>query len=276
MKIGYHSVVALAYELEVEGVTIDKAEKDNALDYIQGCHMLIPGLEDALEGMEEGTEFDVKVAPADGYGEYDPKSSFDIPKSSFEVDGKLREDLLREGRIVPMLNSAGEVCHAQVVKVGDDKVTVDFNHPLAGKTLHFTGTVVSVREATKKELDEGLHGEFLPQEHHCCHHGEGGCHGGHHGEGCCHGGGEHHDGCCHGEGPCGNGEHHEGGCGCGNENCHCEEGECHCNDGECTCGEGECHCNENGCNCADGECHCGDDAPKGECHCGGSNCHCND
>ncbi|MBQ3941660.1 MAG: peptidylprolyl isomerase, partial [Bacteroidales bacterium] len=72
--------------------------------------------------------------------------------------------------------------------------TMDFNHPMAGKTLHFTGKVESVREATEKELREGLHGEYLPPEEGCGH-----CHGE------CH---KDEDGCCHGEGEC------KEGCGC--------------------------------------------------------------
>ena len=224
MKIEAMKVVAISYEVEAEGEVVDRATEQKPLDYIQGMHMIIPKLEATLEGMDEGQAFDCTIAPEDAYGEYDLSKVFDIPKNSFEVNGKLREDLLEAGRFIPMLNSAGEVCHGMVVEVKDDKVTMDFNAPMAGKTLHFTGKVISVRDATEKELTEGLHGEFLPQEEGCHRHG--GCCGkhGHHGdgEGCCHGEG-HGDGeCCHnGEGH-GDGEccHHGDGEGC----CHHHEG----------------------------------------------------
>ena len=224
MKIEAMKVVAISYEVETEGEVVDRATEQKPLDYIQGMHMIIPKLEATLEGMDEGHAFDCTIAPEDAYGEYDLSKVFDIPKNSFEVNGKLREDLLEAGRFIPMLNSAGEVCHGMVVEVKDDKVTMDFNAPMAGKTLHFTGKVISVRDATEKELTEGLHGEFLPQEEGCHRHG--GCCGkhGHHGdgEGCCHGEG-HGDGeCCHnGEGH-GDGEccHHGDGEGC----CHHHEG----------------------------------------------------
>ena len=200
MKIEAMKVVAISYEVETEGEVVDRATEEKPLDYIQGMHLIIPKLEATLEGMDEGQAFDCTIAPEDAYGEYDLSKVFDIPKSSFEVNGKLREELLEVGRFIPMLNSAGEVCHGMVVEVKDDKVTMDFNAPMAGKTLHFTGKVISVRDATEKELTEGLHGEFLPQEEGCHRHG--GCCGkhGHHGEGegCCHGEG-HGDGegCCH-------------------------------------------------------------------------------
>lgn len=220
MKIEAMKVVAISYEVEVEGEVVDRATEEKPLDYIQGMRMIIPMLEAELEGKEEGEAFSCTIPPEDAYGEYDQSKVFDIPKSSFEVNGKLREDLLEAGKFIPMLNSAGEVCHGMVVEVKDDKVTMDFNAPMAGKTLHFTGKVIAVRDATEKELTEGLHGEFLPHEG--CHR-HGGCHGHHDGEGCCHGEGHGNgEGCCHGEG------HHEDGEGC----CHGGHGEGCCHKGE--------------------------------------------
>ena len=203
MKIEAMKVVAISYEVEVEGKVVDRATEEKPLDYIQGMRMIIPKLEAALEGKEEGETFSCTVLPEDAYGEYDLSKVFDIPKSSFEFKGKLREDLMEVGKYVPMLNSAGEVCHGMVVAVKDDKVTMDFNAPMAGKTLNFKGKVLSVRNATEKELTEGLHGEFLPPEEGChgCH---GGCGGRHEDGECCREDGE----CCHkgeGEGCC---QHH--------------------------------------------------------------------
>ena len=204
MIIEKNKVVVLTYRAFSEGQIIDQAPEDRPLDYIQGFHMLIPKFEEELEGKAEGDTFEFEVRPEEGYGAYDPKHRFDIPKDSFRVNGELREDLLVAGRVIPMLNGAGEVCMAQIIEIKDEDVTVDFNHPMAGKTLLFSGRVLSVREATEQELKEGLHGEFLPPEaHHCHRHGKGGCH--HEdGEGCC--GGQGGDGCRHGEGGC---CHHE-------------------------------------------------------------------
>lgn len=228
MKAEKNKVVVLSYELEAEGKVVDSATPQNPFDYIHGTKTIIPKLEETLEGLEEGAEFVCSIAPGDAYGEYDLKKVFDIPKDTFVINGELREDLLKVGAYIPLLNSAGDVCQAMVMEVKESSVTMDFNPPMAGKTLNFKGKVLSVRDATPKELLEGLHGEFLPEEEcGCCghhhHHGEGECHHGH-GEGC-HGHGHGHGGHCHHD-------HEEGGC------CHeHEEGCCH-GHGD---GDGCCH-----------------------------------
>ena len=204
MKITQNAVVEFSYELEVDGQVVDHTTKEKPLDYIHGTGSLLPKLEAHIEGMEAGDKFEITLAPADGYGEVDPQRIIDLPKAAFEVNGEVREDLLVPGNTIPMMNSMGEVIPGVVLEVTADSVKMDLNHQMAGKTLHFTGEIVSVREATEKELTDGLHGEYV----HSCGCGGGGCHGG----GC-------HGGECGGhEGECGGcGSDHEGECGCG---CH--------------------------------------------------------
>lgn len=197
MKIGQNAVVEFCYELEVDGQIVDRTTKERPLDYIHGTGSLLPKLEAHIEGMEPGAQFDITLSPADGYGEIDPNRIIDLPKAAFEVNGEVREDLLVPGNTIPMMNSMGGVIPGVVLEVSEDSVKMDLNHQMAGKTLHFTGEVLTVREATEKELTEGLHGEFV----HSC--GCGGCHGG---DGECGG--------CEG-GHCG--EEHGSDCGCG---CH--------------------------------------------------------
>lgn len=201
MRIEQNKVVAVAYCLTVEGKVIDQSPEGQPLEYIHGTHMMIAGFEKGLEGHEPGDKFGIEVSPEEGYGTVNPQLRFDIPKSSFMVGDVLREDLLKIGTIVPMFNSTGHVVQGTVAEVKEETVTMDFNHQLAGKHLHFDVEVVSVRDASQKELDEGLHGEYLPleeeEEHHCCHgKGKGHCHK-HEGDGeCCHKGAEEHDCCC--------------------------------------------------------------------------------
>ena len=195
MKIEQNKVVEFCYELEVDGQIVDKTTKERPLDYIHGTGSLLPKLEAHIEGMEPGAKFDVILAPVDAYGEVDPSRIIDLPKAAFEVNGEIREDLLVPGNTIPMMNSMGGVIPGVVLEVSAESVKMDLNHQMAGKTLHFTGEVLTVREATEKELTEGLHGEYV----HTC--GCGGCHG--HGEGECGG--------CEG-GHCSDGD--DCGCGC--------------------------------------------------------------
>ncbi|MBO4264189.1 MAG: FKBP-type peptidyl-prolyl cis-trans isomerase [Bacteroidales bacterium] len=194
-------VVALSYQLEVEGKIADSAPADAPLEYIHGAGMLLPRFEEEVAGTEAGQTFDFILSAEEGYGTYHPEYKIDIPLAAFEVDGQVRSELLAVGRTLPMLNTAGQVVQGTVAAIKADAVTMDFNHPMAGKTLHFTGKVERLREATEKELTEGLHGEFLPQEGCCGCHGEeeGACCGHGKGEGaCCHGEEKSEEGCCHG------------------------------------------------------------------------------
>ena len=202
MKIEKNKVIEFSYELEVDGEIVDRTTQERPLDYIHGTGSLLPKLEEHIEGMEPGDEFEITISPADGYGEVEQDRIIDLPKAAFEVNGEIREDLLVPGNTIPMLNSMGGVIPGVVLEVNGDTVKMDLNHRMAGKTLHFKGKVLSVREATEKELTEGLHGEYA----HSC--GCGGC------------GGHGHDSGC----GCGDD------CGCGEgSNCGCGEGNCGCN-----------------------------------------------
>ena len=198
MKIEKDKVVVLTYELTVDGKVADKATEERPLDYIHGNNMLLQKFEQELEGKEPGDSFEFTLTPDEGYGEFDETRLVELSKQAFTIDGKVMEEFLVVGKVIPMMNQDGNVVQGVVHEVKDSSVVMDFNHPMAGKTLCFTGSILSVREATEKELTEGLHGEFLPMEdrpHHC--HGKG-----HGNGGCCHGEG-HGDGeCCHGEGKC--------------------------------------------------------------------------
>ncbi len=183
MKIQKNKVVAVSYELEVEGKTADKAGSDAPLEYIHGTGMLLPKFEAALDGKVAGDPFEFRLSPEEGYGTYNPNYLVQLPMEAFIIDGRTATELLVVGRTLPMLNSEGQVVQGTIAAVGEKTVTMDFNHPMAGKTLHFTGKVEAVREATEKELTEGLHGEYLPKEG-CGHCHKGGCHDGDCGGGC--------------------------------------------------------------------------------------------
>jgi FKBP-type peptidyl-prolyl cis-trans isomerase SlyD len=144
-------VVSLDYTLRLDdGQVIDSSEGDEALQFLQGQGQIIPGLEQALYGMTVGEEKEVEVAPADGYGESDPDAYQMVPNDVFPADLELNEGLgLR------MRNEAGEPVEAYVADIRPEGVLLDFNHPLAGKTLFFQVKIADLRPGTSEELAHG-------------------------------------------------------------------------------------------------------------------------
>lgn len=176
MKASENKVVSLIYQLEVGGEIKDSCTKENPLEFIMGAGTLLPKFEANVNGKEPGDKFDFTLSPKEGYGEYDLEAVVELPKKIFAIDGKVNEDILFEGNVIPMMTNDGRVVQGSVKSISDTAVTMDFNHSLAGATLHFTGELTAVRDATEKELAEGLHGELA---HHCggnCSECGGGCH----------------------------------------------------------------------------------------------------
>ena len=107
-------------------------------------------LKSYLEGLEEGDRFSFSIAPEEAYGQYDEERIIDLPKTIFEVDGEIDEEVLFEGNMVPMMDTDGNRLMGFFTNIGDDMVTMDFNHPLAGETMYFEGTVIGVRCNTRR------------------------------------------------------------------------------------------------------------------------------
>jgi len=176
MTIQDEKVVSLTYTLKVDGQVKDQATEENPLEFIFGLGYLLPKFEEYILGKSVGDSFEFVLSPAEGYGVYDAEAVIELPKHIFEIDGKIQEQLLIPGNVIPMMNQAGGVIPGKVVEVGAEHVKMDFNHDLAGKELHFTGKVTGIREATEKELTDGLHGERAAQGcTHDCSSCSGGC-----------------------------------------------------------------------------------------------------
>jgi FKBP-type peptidyl-prolyl cis-trans isomerase SlyD len=143
-------VVSLAYTLKVAGEILDEAGREDPLLYLHGHKNIVPGLERALTGMKVGETKAVVIAPKDGYGEYNEDDVEIVPRSEFPD-----EIPVEEGVEILVEDDEGEEVSATIVEVTKDKVTLDFNHPLAGKELHFEITVVDLRAATEEELEHG-------------------------------------------------------------------------------------------------------------------------
>lgn len=144
---------------------------------------VIAPLERALDGMEEGGDFDVVAKSDEAFGPYDPEQIAELDRDIFLVDGKFDADIIKKGAAVPMMTADGFRITGIVLDVTDDKVKMDFNHPLAGKDIRFKGKVTLVRNATPEELQPAQGCGCGCDHSDCGDHGSDGCGCG---DGCCH------------------------------------------------------------------------------------------
>jgi len=112
--------------------------------------MMLPKFEEYLNGLAAGATYGFELSAADGYGEKDPSAITELPLDMF---GDMEKPAV--GAILPLQDNQGHQFRAVVTAISETVVTVDLNHPMAGKDLHFTGTIISVREATADELAHG-------------------------------------------------------------------------------------------------------------------------
>jgi FKBP-type peptidyl-prolyl cis-trans isomerase SlyD len=167
MTIEAQKVVSVHYTLTegtAEGQLVESTSGREPLSFIYGVGMMIPDFEKNLMGMKQGDTFAFGIKAANAYGEYDDTALVEIPMSAFEMDGKIPEGLLAVGNMLPLTDQNGNHFEGMVAWVGLDKVKVDFNHPMAGVDLFFSGHVDAVRDADPTELAHGhVHG---PDGHH--------------------------------------------------------------------------------------------------------------
>lgn len=151
MKIANESVVSIHYTLtDDDGAVLDSSDGRDPLRYLHGAGNIIPGLETALEGSVEGDAKKVTVSPQDGYGEHDKELVQALPRNMFTGIDKIEAGMEFQAQ-----SPTGEAQFVVVKEVTEDTVTVDGNHALAGKTLHFDVKVEEVREATDEEKEHG-------------------------------------------------------------------------------------------------------------------------
>jgi len=186
--IKLNDVVAMEYML-VDADTkevVDSNEGHDPLEFIIGMGHIIPGLESQMMGLAKNEKADIYVKADEAYGAYNEEAIQTLPKEQFAGIE------LKEGMTLYGSGDDGQTVQVRVKSFNDDEVTIDYNHPMAGKNLMFTITVVDVRAATEEELATGVVGGLA------------------HGGGCCGGGscGSHDHGDDHGEKECCGGEKH--------------------------------------------------------------------
>lgn len=144
-------VVTLDYTLTLDnGEVADTTKGGMPLRFLTGQGQLLPAFEDALVGLAAGDETRLTLSPEDGYGEYDEDAFEEVPLDQFPTT-----EQIEPGMTIGVQDSSGEMFEATVSEMHDDVVVLDFNHPLAGETLHFQVKVLDVRAATADELAHG-------------------------------------------------------------------------------------------------------------------------
>ncbi len=133
--------VSIEYSLALEDKSVvDTNVGSEPLTFSQGAGRLLPALEIALEGMRVGEGKQVTVAPDEGYGPVDGNAFIELDKEQFS------QDELKIGTVLESLNSDGKPIYAQVAEIKEKTILLDFNHPLAGKTLYFDIKILDIRE----------------------------------------------------------------------------------------------------------------------------------
>lgn len=165
MKIEKNSFVSIDYLIRLgEDETYPPNGQPEEISFCMGWGAMPPGLEEAMIGLKAGDQKMVYLAAEQAYGEFDPELVMEVPCSDFAPDVELNPGLVFETE-----NDEGHTVYFIIQEVKDDKVNIDFNHPLAGKALEITFTVRQVREATQEDLE-------AHQSCSCSECGEGGAH----------------------------------------------------------------------------------------------------
>jgi len=166
MQVDKQKVVSVNYRLTTSDNDfatedlVEETESQRPFVFIQGSGGLLEEFEQNLHGLKSGDGFDFIIKSQNGYGDLSDDNVTKIPMEAFVADGEeLDTEVVCVGNFIPMTDSEGNQLQGLVVAVAEEYIVMDFNHPLAGKDLHFKGTVADVREASAEELAHGhVHG----------------------------------------------------------------------------------------------------------------------
>jgi FKBP-type peptidyl-prolyl cis-trans isomerase SlyD len=155
MKIENNKMVSLIYELregDSEGRILETLNENRPLTFVYGTGRLLPFFESNIIALANGDLFAFTLKAEVAYGERREDMIIDVPVSIFETDGKINEEICYVGNEVPMMDTKGNPLNGVINEITATYVKMDFNHPMAGLDLFFTGKIVDVRDATDHEL----------------------------------------------------------------------------------------------------------------------------
>lgn len=193
MENNKHRLIIVSYELysveNGEEQLLEKTEEMQPMQLYTGCDMALPAFEQEIAKFEKDADFEFSLTKEQAYGDHDASSVLALDKATFSPNGVFDAENIYEDAIVPLQNEEGQRFLGKVLEVSEEKVTIDLNHPLAGKDLLFRGHVLENREVSEEEVKD-----FFEQmnQHHC----GGGCGGGCGSDCGCGGHEEDGEGCC--------------------------------------------------------------------------------
>ena len=151
MQVTKDKVVSFHYTLTLDsGDVVDSSSGKAPLSFLVDSGQIIPGLEKEMLGLEVGDKKSVKVQPEEGYGLSEEQLIQTIERN--QIPDSLE---LKVGEMLRGQSEDGQVVEGKVVFIDDQKVKIDFNHPLANQVLNFDVEIVDVRDATAEELSHG-------------------------------------------------------------------------------------------------------------------------
>lgn len=160
-KENMNKYIAVSYKLFMsmsgeKPVLVEEAIEGDPFIFVSALGMTLDAFEAQIVPLNVGDNFDFTLAPNDAYGEYEKEGRIALPRTAFSEDGKLDSRFIYKGAVVPLNNPDGARFNGTIVDIDEEKVTVDLNHPLAGKSLNFVGKVLVTREATNEEVRDAL------------------------------------------------------------------------------------------------------------------------
>lgn len=148
MKIERDCVVCIDYTIRLgDGQVVETSIGHEPLTYLHGRKQIVPGVENGLDGLEQGASVEIVVTPEEAYGDRDPAGVFVVPRAAFPEGEEVAAGMMFSAH-----RPDGRALTFRVVEANEELVLVDTNHPLAGETLHVSVLVHTVRPATEEEL----------------------------------------------------------------------------------------------------------------------------
>lgn len=150
--------IAVTYRLYVDGDNgkemVEEAKADQPFQFITGFGIALDAFEKNIANLEKGEKFSFSLTKDEAYGDYEEARVLDLEREMFNVNGHFDREHIYVDAIIPLQNADGNRFYGRVLEIGEEKVKVDLNHPLAGETLHFEGEVTESREATNQEIQQ--------------------------------------------------------------------------------------------------------------------------